>query len=525
MGEDQSTNMQMWKDSLINLRQELPAQAYDTWIAPLQVTVGEGNVFIGAPNAVTLRWVCQHHRIAISKVIRDQIGDGTNIVFGLVDQNLSFAEDWRQTMPPLQHQRQAVHASQKNQEGIAENVASIRSAVVDINRTSNPDMIGADNPNLSDTDITAGLNQLPEIGPNSCPGSKKPYGSLTRNYTLKRFVRGESNDMAWAGAKMVIDQCRDLRNASSPEANNPFFIYGATGVGKTHLMHAIGHALKDHYPEPSLVCCSSQEFVDAFVGGLYGKEHMQRKRAFKERFRNAEVLLIDDVQFFLDKPRSQEELMNTVDNLRTRGGQAVLTCDRLPKDLRDFETRLRSRFQGGLTVEIKAPDRKLRSKILQHRAGEQGINMSEEIAKYVATEINNHVRELEGALSTMILHAQSSRTELNMEMAKRVVRDMRGDSSRGLDINVIKSKVSEHYNVSVRDLESTSRSRSHVLPRHMAMKLIRELTPLSLPEIARAFGGRDHSAVIYGCTKVTERSLAEEDVRITYDRLLQELSA
>ena len=450
-----------WQQSLGVLRKELPDKEYNTWIAPLQTVIKDGVLYLHAPNIVIQTTAQELYYERIDSAVRATCGDSiSSIMFGPV------ISEQTPSLPPIAHNH------------------------------------------------IPGTNNHVRTDPNM----------LEKSYTLKRFVVGESNRIACGGAKAVIDRCRDMSSEADVAINNPFFMCGGVGLGKTHLMHAIGHALQEHCPEKSMLCTRSEDFVSDFVGAVGQNAPRQRMEQFKQLYRNVDVLLIDDVQFFLGKSRSQEELMSTMDDVLHRGGQVVLTCDRLPNDLRGFDQRLRSKFQGALIAEITAPDTILRTEILRKKAQEQGTSLNEDIAQYIAEHITSNVRELEGVLQHIVMDARTSRTDLSMDMAQKAVRDMRGSHAYTLDLTGIQNKVCRHYSVSKRELLSASRSRSHVLARHVAMKLGRELTQLSYPEIASAFGSRDHSSVIYGCRRIDglrERDSAFAD---TYNRLFRELS-
>jgi chromosomal replication initiator protein len=335
---------------------------------------------------------------------------------------------------------------------------------------------------------------------------RRSDAGLNRSFNFDTFVEGKSNQIARA-ASIQIGQ-------NPGTAYNPLFVYGGVGLGKTHLMHAIGNAILDTNQDAKVIYVHSERFVSDMIRALQHNEIDQ----FKRFYRRVNLLLIDDVQFFAGKDRSQEEFFHTFNALFEAQQQIVLSSDRFPKEVSGLEERLRSRFGWGLTVAIEPPDLETRVAILQSKATLIGTELSDEVAFFVAKRVRSNIRELEGALRRLAANSRFLGRPITLEFAKEALRDMLVAQDKQVSIENIQKAVAAHYKIRVNDLLSASRSRSVTRPRQLAMALAKELTKHSLPEIGRAFGGRDHSTVIHAARKVTELragdSLIEEDYKI-----------
>jgi chromosomal replication initiator protein len=331
-------------------------------------------------------------------------------------------------------------------------------------------------------------------------------------FTFENFVEGKSTQLAHAASLQVAD------NPGS--GYNPLFIHGSTGLGKTHLMQAIGNHLLKHNPSSRVLYIRSQNFVNDMVSALRHNKIDQ----FKKYFHSLDVLLIDDIQFFAGKSSSQEEFFNTYNSLLEGSKQIVLTSDQFPKDINNLEDRLKSRFGAGLTVAVEPPELETRVAILMKKAQQLELNLSQEVAFEIAKFVKSNVRELEGALNNIHANYKLTGNPITMESSRLALRDLIAVHERLISIDNIQKVISDYYNVSLSDLLSKSRSRSIARPRQIAMTLAKELTEKSLPEIGRAFGGRDHTTVIHACKKIKE--LVESDSKISkdYKNLQRQLS-
>ena len=337
-------------------------------------------------------------------------------------------------------------------------------------------------------------------------------GPLNRDFTFDSFVEGKSNHFAKAAALQV---------AGNPgRAYNPLFIYGGVGLGKTHLMHAIGHLITDRDAEARVAYVHSERFVSDMVRAL---QH-NRINDFKSSYRTLHALLIDDIQFFAGKEHSQEEFFHTFNALLEGQHQVILTCDRYPREVNGLEERLKSRFGWGLTVAIEPPELETSVAILIGKAQAVGVELPEEVAFFIAKRIRSNVRELEGALRRVIANSRFTGHPITLEFTKEALRDLLSLQARLITVENIQKTVADYYKVRVGDLLSKRRSRSVARPRQVAMALAKELTTHSLPEIGDAFGGRDHTTVMHACKRIKELRDLEQRIQEDYSNLLRTLT-
>ena len=333
---------------------------------------------------------------------------------------------------------------------------------------------------------------------------RKPTRShLNPGFTFDSFVEGKSNQLARAASIQIGE--------NPGVAYNPLFIYGGVGLGKTHLMHAVGNLIVANRADAEVVYLHSERFVADMVKAL---QH-NRINEFKRYYRSVDALLIDDIQFFAGKERSQEEFFHTFNALLEGQSQIILTCDRYPKEIKGLEERLKSRFGWGLTVAIEPPELETRVAILVNKAAQSNVDLPTEVAFFVAKRIHSNVRELEGALKRVIASARFSGRTIDLKFTKEALRDLLALQDKLVSIDNIQKTVAEYFKIRVADLLSPRRTRSITRPRQIAMALAKELTSHSLPEIGAAFGGRDHTTVLHACRKIVE--LKEADLKIAED--------
>lgn len=347
-------------------------------------------------------------------------------------------------------------------------------------------------------------NDAGPVGEAARKVEKPPATGLDKRYRFNNFVTGKSNELAYAAAQQV---------AKKPgSAYNPLLLYGGTGLGKTHLLHAAGNLIHKRNPRAKILYLHSERFVSEMIQAL----RRDTIEAFKQHYRSAEALLIDDIQFFAGKDRTQEEFFHTFNALLDSKQQIILTCDRYPKEVKGIEARLRSRFGWGLTVAIEPPDFETRVAILLNKAQERDVAIDEDVAFLIARRMRSNVRDLEGALNTLIANANFTGRPIDEAFAVEVLRDLLMVHERMITIENTQKTVAEYYKIRVSDLLSRRRSRNIARPRQMAMALTKELTEHSLPEIGDAFGGRDHTTVLHACRKIAE--LCDTDGRIREDK-------
>ncbi len=446
----------MWSNCLQRLESELSDQQLNTWIRPLQVIEKHNKIKLLAPNRFVLDWVNQNFQEKIQSILVD-LDTSKNIQL--------VVEIGSQTTTP---------------------------APQTINHA--PDQVSPSSTFTSHSSATTHR---------STPPKSMVEHNINPMFTFDNFVEGKSNQLAKAASIQV---------AQNPgKAYNPLFFYGGVGLGKTHLMHAVGNMMLQNNPDARITYIHSERFVGNMVKAL---QH-NAIDAFKQHYRSLDAILVDDIQFFAGKERSQEEFFHTFNALLEAGHQIILTCDRYPKEVEGLEERLRSRFGWGLPVCIEPPELETRVAILQKKAEESNIDLPTEVAFFIAKRIRSNIRELEGAFRRVLATANFTGSPVTVDFAKEALRDLIALQDRTITIDNIQKTVAEYYKIRTSDLLSNRRSRSITRPRQLAMALSKELTNHSLPEIGAAFGGRDHTTILHGCRKVAE--LRESDSRINED--------
>jgi len=440
----------MWSSCLQRLEQELSDQQLNTWIRPLQIIEENNQIKLLAPNRFVQDWVKQNFQDKIQTILSDlDPNQVTQLFVEIGSQNKT-----NNKVAPT-----SSSGTVKTETFITNNKSQINNSLIEHN-----------------------LNPL---------------------FTFDNFVEGKSNQLAKAASMQVAE------NPGS--AYNPLFFYGGVGLGKTHLMHAVGNMMLKHKPNARITYIHSERFVGHMVKAL---QHNSID-AFKQHYRSLDAILVDDIQFFAGKERSQEEFFHTFNALLEEGSQIILTCDRYPKEVEGLEERLRSRFGWGLPVCIEPPELETRVAILQKKAEEANIELPNEVAFFIAKRIRSNIRELEGAFRRVMATANFTASPITLDFAKEALRDLIALQERTITIDNIQKTVAEYYKIRTSDLHSNRRSRSITRPRQLAMALSKELTNHSLPEIGAAFGGRDHTTVLHGCRKIAE--LRESDNRIDED--------
>jgi chromosomal replication initiator protein len=454
----------LWNRCLRVLEGELPEQQFNTWVRPLQAVERGNEIKLLAPNRYVIEWLSQ------------------NLLPRIRELTQAFAEG----------QVPDIVLDVGTRAGVVPAAAVNHNVPASTNGAHDAAAIGA----------AKARKLLPTV-----LGSR-----INADFTFDGFVEGKSNQLAKAAAIQV---------AGNPgKAYNPLFIYGGVGLGKTHLMHAVANKLKEHNSEARLAYVHSERFVGDMVRAL---QH-NTINDFKTAYRSLDCLMIDDIQFFAGKDRSQEEFFHTFNALLESQQQVILTCDRYPKEVDGLEERLKSRFGWGLTVAIEPPELETCVAILMSKAAMTHVDLPEEVAFFIAKRIRSNVRELEGALRRVVATSNFTGRPITLEFAKDALRDLLALQEKLVTIENIQKTVAEYYKIRIGDLLSKRRSRSIARPRQMAMALAKELTNHSLPEIGDAFGGRDHTTVLHGCKRIKE--LRETDRRIgeEYLNLLRTLA-
>jgi len=331
---------------------------------------------------------------------------------------------------------------------------------------------------------------------------------LNPRYTFDTFVVGNSNQFAHAAAQAVADQ--------PSKAYNPLYLYGGVGMGKTHLMHAIGHTLKKRNPSLRLTYVSAEKFTNEVITSL----RFDRMIGFRDRYRNVDVLLVDDIQFIAGKERTVEEFFHTFNALYEVRKQIVLSSDCPPKEISAIEERLRSRFEWGLIADIQPPDLETKIAILQKKAESERVQVPDDVAEFIARSIKSNVRELEGALTRLLAYASLTNASLNLSTAQQVLKNIIATQEKKVTIELIQKRVGEQYGLRDADLKVRSNTKAIAFPRQVAMYLVKQLTSASLPEIGRQFGGKHHTTVLHSINKIDALRRTDKDLNRTINRLL-----
>lgn len=374
---------------------------------------------------------------------------------------------------------------------------------------------------IPNPEVTAPGRDMPS-GNGSGPVAKskaskvvRVHSGLNPRYTFDRYVIGAGNRFAYAATKAVAE--------SPGRAYNPLFLYGQTGLGKTHLMQAIGHDLLSRQPHLSVVFISSEQFTNQLIQSIAEKSTQR----FRTKYRKVDVLLIDDIHFIAGKEATQEEFFHTFNVLFDMHKQIVISSDRSPKEIKGIEERLVSRFEWGLVTDIQPPDLETRIAILQNKAREENLTVPQEVVRYIATYITSNIRELEGAMITVLAYSRLTEQKITLTMVEEVLRDLIGSEKiKPITVEMVQRAVADHFDVRIADLRGRSRQRQVVQPRQMAMYLCKEMIPsLSLNDVGEAFGGKDHSTVLYACDKVQTEMKAKPLMRQTVEMLTKSIRA
>ena len=450
-----------WQHCLNRLSGDIPQQQFNTWIRPLRAEWQESGLVLAAPNRFIRDFVAEKYLPLIHTYLLDVVAPAA---------------------------AQASVTVQSGQPTAPSSVTPIGSGAAQA------------------------LSRPAEAPPRPAPAALVSPSSLVEGYTFERFVEGKSNQLALAAAQQVAEH--------PGSSYNPLFLYGGVGLGKTHLMHAVGNAMRCQNPEAKIVYLHSERFVADMVKAL----QLNAINDFKRFYRSVDALLIDDIQFFANKDRSQEEFFHTFNALLEGGQQMILTCDRYPKEIEGVEERLKSRFGWGLTVAVDPPDLETRVAILMKKAEQSHISLAPDAAFFIAQRIRSNVRELEGALKRVIASANFTGRPFDIDLIKDSLKDLFALQDKQVSLDNIKRKVAEYYKIKVADLMSKRRNRSVARPRQVAMAMAKELTHHSLPEIGDAFGGRDHTTVLHACRKIRELRDVSPDISEDYQNLLRALT-
>ncbi|NOY86691.1 MAG: chromosomal replication initiator protein DnaA [Deltaproteobacteria bacterium] len=460
---------ELWKKILISLRDEVNTQIFNTWFEPLSpVSLDDEHLFLETPHSFIRDWIEDHYIDTLNATIR-----------GLTDKKMSVRILVNEAPAPKPPGKK--HPVSKNKASAASAPTSARGA--------------------HKKEVDASLRS-----------GSMPNGGLNPKYNFDSFVVGSSNQFARAAALAVAE--------NPARSYNPLFIYGGVGLGKTHLMHAIGHLAQERNPELRLCYMSSERFMNELINSL----RFDRMPQFRETYRTMDILLVDDIQFIAGKERTQEEFFHTFNTLFDSHKQIVVSSDKYPREIPDLEERLRSRFEWGLVADIQPPDLETKVAILEKKGEQFQVSIPQEVALFLAENTTSNIRELEGYLLRVIAFATIRKTKnISMELTREALKNFLDQKNKVITVEDIQKKVSVFYNVKISDLKAKKKNKTLILPRHTAMYLIRKLTDLSLPEIGRYFGGRDHTTVLHAIHKIHNIMETDSDYVQTIENLTRDI--
>ena len=449
-----------WPACLSRFEQELSAQQFKTWIKPLKTEITDNSVRVVAPNKFVQQWVKERFLNKIEGIAEELFSH---------DIQIEITTSNKKSTPPSKARTNKTPLAPSGSKGI--NAASLEQK---------------NKKNLNAKRATNKQNEVPS--------------GLNPSFNFDNYVTGRANQLARAAAIQVAD--------NAGHAYNPLFIYGGVGLGKTHLLQAIGNHLKQQNPDAKIRYLHAERYVSDVVKAYENKAF----DAFKKQYHSLDLLLIDDIQFFGKKTRTQEEFFYAFNTLIEEKKQIVITCDTYPKEITDVDERLRTRFSWGLTVAVEPPELEMRVAILLKKAEESKINLHEDVAFFVAKQIRSSVRELEGALNRIVAMAKFTGNAIDVHLAKDALRDLIAVRGRQITIENIQKTVADYYKIKVAEMHSKKRSRNFSRPRQVAMSLARELTNHSFPEIGEAFGNRHHTTVMHACDEIEQLRLNDQNI-------------
>ena len=452
-------NNSLWQQCSERLQSDLPLQQFNTWIRPIQAELNGDTLTLYTPNIYSVDWVRDKYLKTITAILNEFTENkAPNVVIKVGNANQSSGRSNERNRPVTK-------------------------------RTG------------------------PTFGQAANNDAEAFESNIHPEYTFDNFVEGKSNQLAKAAAIQVAENPGGVYN--------PLFVYGGTGLGKTHLLHAVGNGIMAHKKGAKVFYIRAERFVQDMVNSIRNSSTNE----FKRYYRSVDALLIDDIHFFANKKGSQEEFFHTFNALLEGNQQIIMTSDLYPKEIDGVEDRLKSRFGWGLTIAIEPPELETRVAILIRKAEERGLNMPHEVAFFIAKRLRSNVRELEGALNRVVANVSLTGRAITIDFVREALRDLIAAQEKLVTIDNIQKTVAEYYNIKLADILSKRRSRSVARPRQLAMALAKELTNHSLPEIGDAFGGRDHTTVLHACRKIQKLKDEQNDIKEDYRNLIRTLSS
>ncbi len=478
---------EFWSHCLAHFERTLNIQQINTWIRPLIAEVGPDAIAVIAPNRFVAQWVREKFLGEIERLAMEYFGGPKPVTLAIGEARARARTGERQAVTPEPPTTQIIAAS-------ATEIPTTRAEAVSPEKTPRKQAIQGKPARASEK--AAPLDE----------------SRLNNLFSFDTFVPGKANDLARAAALQVAD------NPGS--GYNPLFVYGGVGLGKTHLIQAIGNRMLQHDPKARVRYIHADRYVSDMVRAVRSNAYDD----FKRRYDSLDLLLIDDIQFFARKEGTQEQFFYTFNTLIEERKQVIITSDTFPKDMEGIEERLKSRFSWGLTVMLEPPELEMRVAILLDKARLEQASLDEGTAFFIAKQVRSNVRELEGALKRVLAFARFNKLSISIEVAKEALKDLLAVQNRQISIENIQKTVADYFKIKVADMYSKKRTRNLARPRQMAMYLARELTDLSYPEIGLSFGGRDHTTVLHACAKIEELKASDQTLRKDYNLLIQVLT-
>lgn len=474
----------IWEKSLSILQSEVNEQVFSAWFLPIQeISSSGGKLTLGVPNKFFSDWIKEKYISLIKTAVNQASDQELSIVFKIVDAAV---------MPAPSTEVEAVDTANEDYHKLLEATeASSQGASTQAGKEASSGWLRS---------VFGGTRQTPD-------SAYKKIG-LNPKYTFNDFVVGSSNRFAHAAALAVCERLS--------KAYNPLFLYGGVGLGKTHLMHAMGHLILEKHPKARVLYISSEEFCNQLIASIRQKTTDK----FRIMYRNVDVLLLDDIQFIAGKNSTQEEFFNTFNALHDSHKQIVLCSDRSPKEITALEERLVSRFSWGLIADLQLPDFETRIAIMEKKGEHESVKVSKEVLYFLAETVKTNIREMEGALIRVVAYADLTGKEMTVDLAREVLRGMISEEPKQVTIPMIQKTVADFFGISEEDMKTKKKTRAIAYPRQMAMYLARSLTDHSLPSIGGFFGGRDHTTVIHACDKIGREIKEKDNTRVIIDKLI-----
>jgi chromosomal replication initiator protein len=468
----------VWESILSVVKGKINHQSYDTWFRPVTFAATTNNIiYVVAPSDVFKNWILEHYSDVLEESLEELKLENYNISF-LLGKQANLLE------------------KQSELSGVRQYTGPVGTAV---------------NYSSTDPDFEIASEEAEEYSTTRFVDIEPIETPLNQKYSFETFVVGTCNQFAHAASLAVAE--------SPSKTYNPLYIYGGVGLGKTHLMHAVGHAIRSRNRHQRLVYISSEKFMNELINAI----RYDKTLTFREKYRSIDVLLIDDIQFIAGKERTQEEFFHTFNALYDSQKQIVISSDCPPKEIPTLEERLHSRFEWGLIADIQPPDLETKVAILRRKAEIEKIELDDKVALFIANKIKSNIRELEGSLVRLVAYSSLKKHPIDIELAQEVLRNIIDEDARGTSIDLIQKTVASHYGLKVSDIKSKNNSRNIALPRQVAMYLCKQLTKASLPEIGREFGGKHHTTVMHSISKITSMYDADQNFHRVINNLISSL--